>query len=153
MKKNSSGWVALQAFLRFFPQFWERVAKLIGVACFFNRHPTVWPCSAPYRVYWLDLNEIVESSEPLGVFALVDVDERSDLGGGEGDVVVAQNHLELLAPHAVRARPQVVVFPQNLRILDDSLQLWKIHFTNAKICICVHHNRSRRTKSEKDTSS
>ena len=71
----------------------------------------------------INLNEIVEGSESLGVLALVDIDERSDFWGGERNVVVAQNNLQLLTPHAVRSRPKVVIFTQNLRILDNALQL------------------------------
>jgi len=69
------------------------------------------------------LNEIVEGSQSLGILALVNVDQGADLGGGEADVVIAQNHFQLLSTHAIRSRPHVVVLAQNLRVFDDALQL------------------------------
>ena len=59
------------------------------------------------------------SPERVRVLAGVDVDEGSDLGGGEADVLVADDDLQLLAPHAVRLGPQGVVLGHDLAVLDD----------------------------------
>jgi hypothetical protein len=66
-----------------------------------------------------DLDEVVEDAEALRVLAGLDVDEGANLGGGEGDVLVAHNNLELLPPHAVGLWPVVVVLLHNLGLLDD----------------------------------
>ena len=69
------------------------------------------------------LYEIVESSQSFRILALVHVDQGADLGGGEADVIVSEDDFELLATDAIRPRPHVVVFAQNLRVFDDALQL------------------------------
>lgn len=70
------------------------------------------------------LYEIVERSQTLGILALVDVNKWANFWRGEADVVIAQDDLKLLATNSIWSGPHVVVFPQNLRIFDDALQLW-----------------------------
>ena len=43
------------------------------------------------------LDEIVEAAETVRVAGLVDIDEGSDLAGGEADVLVPDHDLQLLA--------------------------------------------------------
>jgi hypothetical protein len=62
-----------------------------------------------------NLDEVVEDAEALWVLAGLDVDEGSDLGGGEGDVLVAHDDLKLLPADAVGFRPVIVVFLHDLR--------------------------------------
>jgi len=69
------------------------------------------------------LDQVVEGAQALHVLAAVDVDQRADLAGGERDVLVAHQDLQLLAPHAVRLRPQRVVLLQDLTLANDPLQL------------------------------
>ncbi len=61
------------------------------------------------------LHQVVEAPECVRVLAGVDVDEGSDLGRGEGDVLVSHHDLELLAADAIGLRPKGVVFVQDLR--------------------------------------
>lgn len=61
--------------------------------------------------------------ERVGVLAGVDVDEGSDLGGGEADVLVADDNLQLLATHAVGLRPQRVVLGHDLAVLDHPAKI------------------------------
>ena len=69
------------------------------------------------------LDEVVEAAEALGVLAVVDVDERADLGRGERDVLVAHDDLELLAADTVGRRPRLVVLLHDLGLVDDALEL------------------------------
>lgn len=69
------------------------------------------------------LNEIVEASQALGILAVVDVDERADLGGCERDVLVAHHDLELLSADSIGRRPRLVVFFHDVRVVDDAFQL------------------------------
>ena len=62
-----------------------------------------------------NLDEVVEDPEALRVLAGLDIDEGADLGGGEGDVLVAHDDLELLPADAVGLRPVDVVLLHNLR--------------------------------------
>ena len=62
-----------------------------------------------------NLDEVVEDPEALRVLAGLDIDEGADLGGGEGDVLVAHDDLELLPADAVGLRPVAVVLLHNLR--------------------------------------
>eukprot|EP00951_Prasinocladus_malaysianus_P020531 scaffold168119_cov23-Prasinocladus_malaysianus.AAC.1 len=70
------------------------------------------------------LHEVVEDAQPLGVFALLDLKQRADLGGGEGDVVVPDHDLKLLAANPVRLGPVVVVLFHDLALLDYPLDLF-----------------------------
>jgi len=65
------------------------------------------------------LNQVVEASKTVGIPTAVDVDQGADLGGGEGDVFVADDDLELLASHPIRRWPQSVVLGHHFRVLDD----------------------------------
>ena len=62
-----------------------------------------------------NLDEVVEDPEALRVLAGLDIDEGADLGGGEGDVLVAHDDLELLPADAIGLRPVAVVLLHNLR--------------------------------------
>ena len=62
-----------------------------------------------------NLDEVVEDPEALRVLAGLDIDEGADLGGGEGDVLVAHDDLELLPANAIGLRPVAVVLLHNLR--------------------------------------
>ena len=72
------------------------------------------------------LHQVVEASEALGILAVVNVDQRADLGGGERNVLIAHDNLELLAADSVRCRPRLVVLLHDVRLLDDPLQL--VHY-------------------------
>jgi len=69
------------------------------------------------------LNQVVEASKTVRIPTAVDVDQGADLGGGEGDVFVADDDLELLASHPIRSWPQGVVLGHDFRVLDDPAQL------------------------------
>jgi hypothetical protein len=69
------------------------------------------------------LDEVVEAAESLGVLAVVDVDKRADLARCEGDVLVAEHNLELLAADTIGRWPHLVVLLHDLRVLDDALEL------------------------------
>ena len=43
------------------------------------------------------LNQVVEATEPVGIAAVVDIDQRAYLRRGERDVLVAENDLQLLS--------------------------------------------------------
>ena len=83
-----------------------------------------------------DLNEVVERSETLRVFALVHVDERADFGRRETDVVFSEDdlkrsqvafqhffYLKFLSSNSVWSWPHLVIFFEDFRVFDDSLQL------------------------------
>ena len=70
-----------------------------------------------------NLDEVVEDPEALRVLAGLDIDEGADLGGGEGDVLVAHDDLELLPADAIGLRPVAVVLLHNLR--EQSCQIRK----------------------------
>eukprot|EP00405_Crypthecodinium_cohnii_P003970 CAMPEP_0194751408 /NCGR_PEP_ID=MMETSP0323_2-20130528/5475_1 /TAXON_ID=2866 ORGANISM="Crypthecodinium cohnii, Strain Seligo" /NCGR_SAMPLE_ID=MMETSP0323_2 /ASSEMBLY_ACC=CAM_ASM_000346 /LENGTH=159 /DNA_ID=CAMNT_0039667893 /DNA_START=311 /DNA_END=790 /DNA_ORIENTATION=+ len=84
------------------------------------------------------LNQIVEDSQTLLVLGGLHVGERSDLGGGEGDVLLAANHLQLLATHSVRGWPVLVVFLQDFAIFDGLSQLR--HHSRRDVSFLSNHN-------------
>ena len=61
------------------------------------------------------LHQVVEDAQAIRVLALLHLHERAQLGGGEGDVGLAQDDLQLLAAHLVRRRPVGVVLLEDLR--------------------------------------
>ena len=67
-----------------------------------------------------NLDEVVEDPEALRVLAGLDIDEGADLGGGEGDVLVAHDDLELLPADAVGLRPVDVVLLHNLQAIKSN---------------------------------
>ena len=69
------------------------------------------------------LHKVVEASQAVGVFAVVDVHEGADLGRGEGDVLVADHDLQLLTADAIGLGPGCVVLVHDFRVLDDPPQL------------------------------
>ena len=60
------------------------------------------------------LNKVVEHSEPLRVLAGLHLQERAQLGGGKGDVLLADHNLQLLSTDAIGLWPIAIVFLQNL---------------------------------------
>jgi len=84
------------------------------------------------------LHEVVEAAQPIRVLGVVDVDEGAYLGGGEGDVFLPYDNLQLLAPHAVRLRPEGVVLLHDLGVVDDPPQL--LHDGAHHICLFPNHN-------------
>merc|ERR1719281_2401796 len=66
---------------------------------------------------------IVEAAETVRVAGLVDIDEGSDLAGGEADVLVPNHDLQLLTTNTVGLRPEGVVLGHDLAVLDDSAEL------------------------------
>ena len=68
------------------------------------------------------LDQIVETAETVRVSGLVDIHQAANLAGGEADVFVADDDLQLLTSNTVRLRPEGVVLGHDLAVLDDSLQ-------------------------------
>jgi hypothetical protein len=60
------------------------------------------------------LHEVVEDAQTLRILAGLDIDEGADLGGGEGDVLVPHDNLELLPSDTVGLRPVAVVLLHDL---------------------------------------
>lgn len=60
------------------------------------------------------LDQVVEDAQAVRVLALLHLHERAQLGGGEGDVSLPQNDLQLLPPCFVRWRPVGVILLQDL---------------------------------------
>ena len=69
------------------------------------------------------LYQVVEASETVRITTLVHVHQRSNLAGGEADVLVSDHDLQFLTPHAVGLRPQSVVLRHDLAVLDNSPEL------------------------------
>eukprot|EP00446_Apocalathium_sp_SHHI-4_P058857 CAMPEP_0177429124 /NCGR_PEP_ID=MMETSP0368-20130122/74942_1 /TAXON_ID=447022 ORGANISM="Scrippsiella hangoei-like, Strain SHHI-4" /NCGR_SAMPLE_ID=MMETSP0368 /ASSEMBLY_ACC=CAM_ASM_000363 /LENGTH=103 /DNA_ID=CAMNT_0018899603 /DNA_START=41 /DNA_END=349 /DNA_ORIENTATION=- len=63
------------------------------------------------------LHQVVEDPETLGVLGGLHVRQGANLGGREGDVLLAADHLQLLAPDPVRSWPVVVVLLEDLAVL------------------------------------
>lgn len=61
------------------------------------------------------LDQVVEDAQAVGVLALLHLHEAAQLGGGEADVRLAQDDLQLLTAHQVRRRPIRVVLLKDLR--------------------------------------
>jgi hypothetical protein len=61
------------------------------------------------------LDKVVEDAKTFGVGRLLDINQRTDLGGLERDVFVAHTDLELLPPILVLLWPFTVVFPVLMR--------------------------------------
>lgn len=68
------------------------------------------------------LNQIVETAEAFGVFALVDVHQRPDFASREADVLVADHDFELLPADAVGLWPKRVVLSHDLGVIDDAFE-------------------------------
>ena len=60
------------------------------------------------------LHQVVEDAQAVRVLALLHLHERAQLGGGEGDVRLAQDDLQLLAAHLVWRRPVGVILFEDL---------------------------------------
>ena len=75
------------------------------------------------------LNQVVEGTQSLRILALVDVNQRSNFARRERDVILAKHHLQLLAPDAIRSRPQIVVFLEDFGVLDDAFQFLNLFKT------------------------
>ena len=71
------------------------------------------------------LDQVVERTQTFRVLALVDINERANLARCERDMILAQDHLQLLTPDAIRSWPQIVVFLEDFRVLDDAFQLFR----------------------------
>mmetsp|Transcript_102089 Transcript_102089/g.259437 ORF Transcript_102089/g.259437 Transcript_102089/m.259437 type:complete len:233 (-) Transcript_102089:3-701(-) len=69
------------------------------------------------------LHQVVEDPETLGVLGGLHVRQGANLGGREGDVLLAADHLQLLAPDPVRSWPVVVVLLEDLAVLDGLPEL------------------------------
>ena len=83
------------------------------------------------------LDQIVETAEAVRVSGLVDVHQRANLAGGETDVLVSDDDLQLLTAHTVGLRPEGVVLGHDLAVLDDSLQL--VHHGGVDECLLTDH--------------
>ena len=68
------------------------------------------------------LNKVVECSEAFWIFALVDINERSNFWGCEWNMVFSKDNFKLLTSNTIWTWPQVVVFLQNFGIFDNALQ-------------------------------
>ena len=60
------------------------------------------------------LHQIVEDAQAIWILALLHLHQRTQLGGGEGDMSLAQDDLQLLASHLVRRWPVSVIFFEDL---------------------------------------
>ena len=61
------------------------------------------------------LHQVVEDAQAVRVLALLHLHERAQLGGGEGDMGLAHDDLQLLPAHLVRRRPVGVVLFEDLQ--------------------------------------
>jgi len=68
------------------------------------------------------LDQVVETAETVGVAGLVDIHQGADLAGGEADVFVSDDDLQLLTANTVRLGPEGVVLGHDLAVLDDPLE-------------------------------
>ena len=68
------------------------------------------------------LDQIVETTQAVRVSGLVDVHQRANLAGGEADVFVSDDDLQLLTANTVRLGPEGVVLGHDLAVLDDPLE-------------------------------
>ena len=59
----------------------------------------------------------------IWVTALVDIHERSNLAGGEADVLISNDNLQLLTTNSVWLGPEGVILRHDLAVLDDPLEL------------------------------
>jgi len=73
--------------------------------------------------YVSDLNKIVEDAKAFRIGTGLNVNERSDLGSREGNVLVPHDNLELLAPHPIGFGPVVVVLLHDLALGDYTAAL------------------------------
>merc|ERR1740121_629762 len=64
------------------------------------------------------LHQVVEHTQAFGVLRCLHVREGPDLGCGEGNVLLAADHFELLSADPVRRGPMAVVLLENLAVLD-----------------------------------
>ena len=79
--------------------------------------------------------------------------QGAELGGGERDVLVAHHNLQLLAAHAVRHRPAIVVLLHQLRgrknysqytvSAEQSSHTGPIYKTAPEVDICSQHYKGR----------
>lgn len=69
------------------------------------------------------MDEVIEAPEAFGVFALIDIDQRANLGSGERNVLITNEDLELLSAHSVRLRPASVVLLHDFTVLNNPLEL------------------------------
>lgn len=73
--------------------------------------------------YASDLNKIVKDAKAFWIGTGLNVDERSNLGSCEGNVLVPHDNLQLLASHTVGFRPVVVVLLHDLALRDYTAAL------------------------------
>mmetsp|Transcript_22267 Transcript_22267/g.41317 ORF Transcript_22267/g.41317 Transcript_22267/m.41317 type:complete len:151 (-) Transcript_22267:223-675(-) len=64
------------------------------------------------------LYEIIEDPEAFGVIALLDVQQRTNLGTRERDVLIANLHFQLLPSNSVWLWPIIIILPCDLAIFD-----------------------------------
>ena len=83
------------------------------------------------------LDQVVKTAEAVRVSGLVDVHQRANLAGGEADVFVSDDDLQLLTADTVGLRPEGVVLGHDLAVLDDSLQL--VHHGGVDECLLADH--------------
>ena len=83
------------------------------------------------------LDQVVETAETVGVAGLVDIHQTANLAGGEADVFVSDDDLQLLTANTVRLGPEGVVLGHDLAVLDDSLQL--VHHGGVDECLLTDH--------------
>ena len=69
------------------------------------------------------LDQIVKTAEAVRVSGLVDVHQGADLAGGEADVFVPDDDLQLLTTNTVGLRPEGIVLGHDLAVLNNSLEL------------------------------
>ena len=83
------------------------------------------------------LDQVVETAETIRITTLVHVHQRSNLAGGEADVLVPDHNLQLLTTNTIRLRPESVVLRHHLGVLDDPLEL--VHDSSVDIRLLPDH--------------
>ena len=83
------------------------------------------------------LDQVVKTAEAVRVSGLVDVHQGADLAGGEADVFVPDDDLQLLTTNTVGLRPESIVLGHDLAVLDDSAQL--VHHGAVDVGLLADH--------------
>ena len=68
------------------------------------------------------LYKVIEASQTVRVLAVVDVDEGSNLRGGERNVLIADDNFQFLSSDAIGLGPGSIVFIHDFRVFDNSSQ-------------------------------
>jgi len=83
------------------------------------------------------LDEIVEAAKPVRIARLVHVNKTANLAGGEADVLVPDDNLQLLPADSVRLWPQFVVLGHDLGVFNDPPQL--VHNSLMRVSLLADH--------------